>query len=243
MVLEPLRTWRPIARVLVLLAMALFMSACGKKPKQGLTLTNATPIGAAARQVIVYISFDRALDPSTWPTSFSFEDNLGATVGSNISFNSVTNQIAIQPTAGALAGATTFTVTVLGTLKGADGTTFSGAAFQFTTPIGTPTNGGQPTFVGVASATASATPGTIVLAWATATDAPDSDAIQYDVYMSTVLNGVDFSSPPFMTTSNATGLTINGLASGMTFFFAVRAKEATTGNIEFNTAEASATTN
>ena len=236
-------------RILCLLALALLVPACGKTQQQGLTITDFSPTGGSVpRQLIVYISFDRALDASTWPTSFTWQDGTGTAVAAIISYNATLNQIALKPTGGALAGGMQYTVVILGTLMGADGSTFAGDAFQFTTAVATPTNGGQPSFGGLTGAAPTAAPAkaSIDLTWATATDVPDGDAIQYDVYMSTVSGGQDFSLPPLVVTPNGSGVTVNaanGLASGVTYFFVVRAREATTGNIEFNTTPFSATTN
>jgi hypothetical protein len=246
--LEPNRTWRPIARALGILAIVLFIPACGKTRDPGPTILSVFPQGSSVpRQVIIYLNWDRALDPSTVPTGFSLTDDLGASVSATGAYNSVLDQVSITPSA-ALAGGTTFTVTALGTIKSADKKTFSGFAYQFKTLAATLTNGGQPTFTGVSSAAATALPATasIDLGWTTATDPPDLDSIKYDVYVSTTSKGEDFSLPPLLSTSNASGVTVNagnGLLPGTTYFFVVRAREVTTGNIEFNTAELSAKTN
>jgi hypothetical protein len=235
-------------KTLIALALAILVPACGKAPTNtGPTITGFLPQGPSVpRQVIVYIDWDRALDPGTWPTSFTLSDNTGTAVTSTISFNTTTNEIAIKPFA-ALTGGMIYTVTILDTLKGADGTTFAGSSFQFTTEADNGSNGGQPTFSGATSATAPANPpgppGTIVLAWTTATDAPDGNSIVYDVYVSTLTNGQDFAAPPYTTTANPTGLTVNNLASGVTFYFIVRARESSTGNVDFNTNQVAATTN
>ena len=63
--------------------------------------------------------------------------------------------------------------------------------------------------------------------------------------MSTISNGQDFSLP-LLSTPNASGITVtsaNGLASGTTYYFVVRAREVTSGNSEFNTIQKSAKTN
>jgi Bacterial Ig-like domain len=240
---------RIIARALLLLAGAILVPACGKTQKPGLTVTGFFPFGGSVpRQQIVYINFDRALDASTWPISFTWQDSTTADVSATVSFNATLNQIALKPLGGTpLKGGMTYTVVVLGTLKGADGSAFSGEAFQFTTEAATATNAGQPAFGGLTGAVPTTLPATasIDLSWATATDAA-GDSIVYDVYMSTSSNGEDFSLPPLLSTPNATGVTVtaaNGLQSGVTYFFMVRAREATSGNIEFNTTQFSATTN
>jgi hypothetical protein len=250
----PSASWNPATprrgsrKAWLALALALIVPACGKTPTNtGPTITGFLPQGpSVARQVIIYIDWDRALDPSTWPTSFTLTDNTGTAVTSTVAFNATINEISIKPFA-ALNGGITYTVTILETLTGTDGTTFAGSSFQFTTEAATATNGGQPTFSGATSATAPANPpgpaGTIILAWATASDAPDGDSIVYDVYESTVTNGQDFAGPPLTSTANATGVTINNLASGITYYFIVRARESASGNIDFNTTQVSATTN
>jgi len=239
------------ARVLLLLAAVILVPACGKTQKPGLSITGFFPFGGGVpRQLIVYITFDRALDASTWPISFTWQDSTATDVPGTVSFNAALNQIALKPTGGTpLKGGQTYTVVVLGTLKGADGTTFPGAAFQFTTEAATLTNGGQPGFGGLTNAQPTTVPPTatasIDLSWTAATDAA-GDSIMYDVYMSTTPLAEDFSIPPLLSTPNATGVTVNsgnGLQSGATYYFMVRAREVTSGNIEFNTSQFSATTN
>jgi hypothetical protein len=227
-------------------ALALLVPACGKTPTNtGPTITAVLPQGGSvAREVTIYIDWDRALDPSTWPTSFTLTDNTGTVITCTISFNTTINEISIRPP-GALAGGITYTVTILYTLKGTDGKTFAGFAFQFTTEATTvtPPNGGQPTFSGATGASSPATPpGTIVLTWGTATDSPDNDSIVYDIYESTVPNGQDFANGPLTSTANASGITLSIFASNVTYYFVVRARESSTGNTEFNTIPVSATT-
>jgi hypothetical protein len=236
-------------RVLLALAMAAIVPACGKtQQNNGPMVVGIFPQGGSvARQVVIYIDFDSPLNPGTVPSGVTLQDNLGAFVSATGAYNSVLNQISITPNV-ALAGSTTYTVTVLGTIQGADGKGFSGFAFQFTTIAATvaPPNSGQPAFAGLTTATAPATPATINLAWTAATDVPDGDSIKYDVYVSTQSKGEDFSIPPLLTTTSGTGVTVNaanGLLPATTYFFVVRAREATSGNIEFNTVEQSAKTN
>jgi hypothetical protein len=240
-------------RLSALLALAAFIPACGKQQQQGLTILNFSPLGGAvARQLTVYIDFDRPLDANTWPTSFTFTDNLGNPVAANVSYDATVDQIQLRPTGGALNGGTQYTVTILSSLTGADQSTFMGDAFQFTTQATTPTNGGQPTFpLGLTGAVPTpavapnpAPPASIDLSWTAATDAPDGDSITYDVFMSSISNGQDFSAP-LLSTANPSGITVNsanGLESGVTYYFVVRARESTSGNSEFNVIQRSATT-
>ena len=237
---------RPGWKAWLALSLALLIPACGKTATNtGPTITAISPQGAGvARQVTIYIDWDRGLDPSTYPTAFTLTDNLGNPVTVAVSFNSTTNEISMRPTGGALAGGITYTVTILDTLTGTDNTTFSGASFQFTTQPTTPTNGGQPTWTGTLPPTTPGSPahGAVTLNWNAATDAPDNDTIVYDVYLATVPNGEDFADPPFTSTGGTT-VTLTGLGTVVTYYFIVRPREATTGNIDFNTSEFSATTN
>jgi hypothetical protein len=239
-----------VPRALLLLGVALLVPACGKTPDPGPTILSVSPQGSSVpRETIIYINWDRPLDTSTVPTGFALNDSLGNSISATGAWNAVLNQVSITPTS-ALAGATTFTVTAFGTIMAADGKGFSGFAYSFQTIPATvaPPNAGQPSFAGLTSATPTVAPATasIDLAWTAATDTPDGDSIKYDVYMSTTSGGEDFSLPPLLTTNSGTGVTVNnlnGLGSGVTYFFMVRAREATSGNIEFNTVEHSAKTN
>ena len=108
----------------------------------------------------------------------------------------------------------------------------------------TPLDDTPPQFAGLVTAVDLGTDGKVSLTWATATD-PDtiecntdpSTPIQYNIYYSTVSGGQDFLNPD-ATEANLQA-TISGLQNGVTYYFVVRAVDAT-GNEETNTIERSA---
>jgi hypothetical protein len=106
-----------------------------------------------------------------------------------------------------------------------------------TTPVDTT----PPTFDGLVNATDLGTSGDVYLGWSAATD-PDtvecnsdpSMPLSYNIYVSTVPGGQNFLTPD--QTVTGTQAQVTGLQNGMTFYFVVRAQDAT-GNEEQNTVE------
>lgn len=235
----PAGVWSRIACLLV----AALVPACGQTKSQTAPSINASlpPPGSAGvpLQTIIYIDWDRDLDPTSVSTStFTLTDNLGNAKTVTVGYNSLLDQVSMVPSS-ALAPSTTYTVAIENGVTPITGQIFTGGFFNFTTMGGTDST--QPVFTGgLTSAAPTATAGQITLVWPTATDGADGDGITYDIYMSLTSLGEDFSAPPFMTTSASTGTTLSGFVSGVTYYFMVRARENTSGNIDFNVTERSA---
>ncbi len=105
------------------------------------------------------------------------------------------------------------------------------------TPIGTDTV--APNFAG-ATAAMSNSPSSIEVTWAAATDnKAAANDIAYDVYVSAMAGGQDFSSPTFSTRSGATSATIAGLNPGASRSVVVRARDQA-GNRDGNSMEVTA---
>ncbi|MFA6449279.1 MAG: fibronectin type III domain-containing protein, partial [bacterium] len=85
-----------------------------------------------------------------------------------------------------------------------------------------PTDGVNPVFAGLASATPTAESGKITLSWTAATDT--SPPIVYNIYRS-ASTVFDYSSPTYQVTT-ATGTVISGLTNGTRYYFVVRAEDA-----------------
>ncbi len=97
-----------------------------------------------------------------------------------------------------------------------------------------------PSFHGLTSATAVGT--VINLQWAAATDLLDDPSeIVYEVFQSTSSMGESYAKPSYVTAAGATSLTVENLDVSTTYYFVVRAKD-TSGNVDGNTDEQSATT-
>ncbi len=98
-----------------------------------------------------------------------------------------------------------------------------------------------PAFGGITGA-ATASSGSIALAWAAATDdITPAGAISYDVYRAPTAGGQSFATPTYTSAAGATGLVATGLVPLTSYFFVVRARDQA-GNADGNTAERSATT-
>jgi len=102
-----------------------------------------------------------------------------------------------------------------------------------------PSDVSPPVFEGLASATASSS-SAAVLGWKAATDdvSPPSKTV-YLVYMATTPGGENFASPNFMATGT-TSFSVDGLNSGATYYFMVRARDEA-GNTDSNVVERSVT--
>jgi hypothetical protein len=242
---QPARLVRASAHAIGFLALVLLVPACGgqsaKTTEPAVESTLPSPgASGVALQTVIYINWDRALDASTVDTStFVLTDGSGNQKGVTVSYNAVLEQVWMAPTS-ALTSSTTYTVTIRAGVEPQTGVTYPGGAFQFTTTSGT--DGGQPTFGGASSASpTSATAGSLDLVWSAGVDTVDGDGLVYDIYLTTTAGGEDFSTTPFKSVTSSTGTTITGLATGVKYYFIVRARETTSGNIEFNTNEVFAT--
>lgn len=98
--------------------------------------------------------------------------------------------------------------------------------------------GTPPGFSGLAAATAGGAAGQIVLSWSPAVDF-SGGGITYLVYPSNAGAGKEDLSAPQYTTTNGTGLVINGLVSGLQYWFIVDARDGN-GNFDGNMVERTA---
>ncbi len=79
--------------------------------------------------------------------------------------------------------------------------------------------------------------GSIQLAW---TASPEADIAYYNIYRATTSGGQSYASPDYQVAAGTTTYTNTSTTSAVTYYYVVRAQD-TTGNIETNTTEVSAT--
>jgi hypothetical protein len=100
-------------------------------------------------------------------------------------------------------------------------------------PSGSIPGGIGPAFGGLASATAGAASGQVILSWGGAAD-PSGTGITYLVFQSNAGAGMEDLSGPLYTTTNPTSLVISGLLSHLQYWFIVQARDGngrTDGNL------------
>ncbi len=221
-------------RLLPLAAAALLVPACGKSDDTPLDVTFLSPVNGEAsvpRQPVLYIRFDRALNPATVTSTNVVLANAGGPVSAPVSYAAYLNEIRMVPAA-ALDAATPYQVTLTSGIAGADGTTYAGGYYQFTTS----SSGDiiRPSFSGAASAGNPAQT-TIDLAWV-----DPEPGLTYDVFLSTATGNYDFTDP-YVSVSSPGGTTVTDLAAGTTYYFVVRARDAS-GNTDLNEVQRSAAT-
>jgi hypothetical protein len=230
-----------LLRLLTLLAAVAFVPACGSSDDdEPLAITFASPSGIldAPRQPVIYVRFNRPLDPATvvdQGTVFLIHSS-NASIAIAVDYDDCMNEIRIVPDS-ALLKSNQYQATFTSGITDADGMAFSGGLFQFT--VGVSDDPDRPTFSGVTAA-GSPSPSSIDLTWAAATD-PSASGIVYDVFRSTTTGCYDFTVPFLANQGSSTGLTVTGLSPSTTYFFVVRARDSF-GNVDLNIQERSATT-
>jgi hypothetical protein len=246
---------RTVVRASFLALAAALIPACGtkdEKPPLALTQITPTPGSNNPRQLNIVARFDRALDPATAVlANFVLVDSNSAMVTlSNLVYNATLFEVSMQPqsalgvdlTGGGTAKA--YQMNILTGVKDTQGLSFAGAAWQFTVPASDDDT--RPAFNGLVSA-AAASPTSINLTWdILVLNDTDGHPIVYDIYMSTVLNGVDLQQAPRVAgVVGPIGLgftyTITTLAPLTPYYFIVRARDSTTGDTDTNVVERTAT--
>lgn len=229
-------------RFAALVAVACLVPACGDGGDGGNDalavsfLSPANNSGGVPRQPVVYIRFNRPLDPATVTQgNVVLLDAMSANLPRAVSYAGALNEIRVVPTS-ALSKSAVYQVSLTNGLKDAEGNAYPGGFFQFT--VGTSDDADRPSFAGAATA-GNPTTNSIQLTWAAATDA--TSGVVYDVFLSTSSGTQDLTDPFLAGSSSPTGVTVTGLSPATTYFFVVRARDAF-GNTDLNTAERSATT-
>lgn len=230
------------ARLLALAAGALLIPACsgdsdGNDP---LVVTFTSPIngaGSVPRQPVVYVRFNRPLDPATViPANFILLDSLSAIIPAVVTYLDCLNEARVVPNSALVAG-DPYQISLMTGIADTGGTSYTGSLFQFTVTIAADAD--RPTFSG-ASAAVNPTQTSIDLSWTAATD-PSGSGLVYDVFVSTTSGCYDFTSPFLGGQSSPTGVTVGGLTAATTYYFVVRARDAF-GNVDLNELEQSAAT-
>ncbi|MDH4190804.1 MAG: fibronectin type III domain-containing protein [Betaproteobacteria bacterium] len=195
--------------------------------------------GAAAGSTSIMVNWAAATDNITPQSGITYLIYRATTSG---------GQTYAAPTATAAAGATSYTDTGL-----TSGVTYFYVVRARDQAGNIDTNAVQvsaatildaaaPTFAG-ASGAATQSSGSIAIGWTAATDnVTPSSGLVYLIYRATVSGGQVYATPTAITAAGATSFTDTGLAAGTTYYYVVRAQDQA-GNIDANTAQASATTN
>jgi hypothetical protein len=232
------RVWR----ILALLVAVAGVPACGSNgdDDEPLSITFATPSGIldAPRQPVIYVRFNRPLDPATvvdQGTVFLIHSS-NASIAIGVDYDDCLNEIRIVPDS-ALVKNNVYQATFTSGITDTDGMAFAGGLFQFT--VGASDDPDRPSFTGVTVAD-NPSPSSIDLTWAAATD-PSASGIVYDVFRSTTTGCYDFTAPFLANQGSSTGVTVGGLSASTTYFFVVRARDSF-GNVDLNIQERSATT-
>ena len=233
------------AHLFVLVVVGVLLApAC--KPKSDsddvspLVVTFISPIngeGSVPRQPVVYIRFDRPLDPATViPTNVVLLDSLSAIIPTSVTYPDCLNEVRVVPNSALVAGEM-YQISLFTGIADTAGITYTGSFFQFTVTIAADTD--RPTFSG-ASAAGNPSQTSADITWVAAID-PSASGIVYDVFVSTTSGCYDFTLPFLGGQSSPTGITLGGLIPATTYYFVVRARDAF-GNIDLNEWEQSTTT-
>jgi hypothetical protein len=227
-----------IVRAALLLVAALLVPACStQKRKNPPVITFTSPSGGAtnvAPAPVIYIRYDKDLDPATIPGSFILADTVGV-INCSVTYYPALLEVRMIPNS-SLVPDRDHQVTILAGIKSTDGAQVSANLFfQFHTKNTTDvTRPGSPTNLAVD--VPSTTQSSVTLTWTNSTD--DVGVDHYDVFMALSPGLEDYTSRLI---TGATPQPITGLAAGTTYYFVVRAVDAA-GNTDTNTTEVVATT-
>ena len=232
------------AHLFVLVVGILLAQAC--KPKSDsdkispLSVMFISPVngeGSVPRQPVIYIRFDRPLDPATViPTNFVLLDSLSAIIPATVTYPDCLNEVRVIPNSSLVAGEN-YQVSLFTGIADTAGITYVGSFFQFTVTNAADTD--RPTFSGASSA-GNPSQTSADITWIAAID-PSASGIVYDIFASTTSGCYDFKLPFLGGQSSPTGITVGGLNPATTYYFVVRARDAF-GNVDLNEWEQSTTT-
>jgi len=237
-----MRSFVVSGRLLLILAAVLLVPACStQKRKNPPVIVFTSPASGASsvpRQPVIYIRYDKALDPSTVNSSqFLLADTVG-TIACTVSYNPALFEVRMVPSValGSSSAIKDYQVTVLAGVKSTEGAMVTVSLFfQFTTIISADST--RPTFLGDTTISTPSTQTSLTLNW---TDGSDDVAIDhYDIFMSLSSGAEDLTNR--FTTAGGTPAVVTGLTAGTTYYFIVRAVDAA-GNTDLNTTEATAAT-
>src|SRR5579863_5634931 len=166
------KVWRFIGKALLLSVFAGLLPSCNKTGTNAPQIVEVIPAQNASGVALwtpLYVVFDRALDASTvTPANFSLADAAtAAVIALNPIYDPSYNMVILVPQSGMMSGHT-YNAAILGGVEAADGTSFGGNSWTFTTESTALVNA-PGTFVGATSATPVAgTPGALTINWTAA---------------------------------------------------------------------------
>jgi Big-like domain-containing protein/fibronectin type III domain protein len=236
--MEDRMSLRNLRKAVLFALAAAVVPACGGKEDKSPVVVRMSPdffTTGVARCPIIYVQFNKSLDPATVTPSTVFLDSPIVNEGITVTYNDALKEIRIVPTTD-LAADTDHQVWITTLVESADGHASRGELLYFrTAPTGTVN---RPSFAGVDAVSAPG-PTSIKVDWLAATD-PDATTVTYDVFISTVSGGEDMTKNPKDSVTALTS-TITGLISGTEYFVKVRARNSA-GNLDINNVEMSVTT-
>jgi hypothetical protein len=227
------------ARLLAVVLGALSCAAACDQVPSPLLVTFLEPVngtGSVPRQPVIYVRFNRPLDPATViDANFILIDSSSNIIGTAPTYYPCLNEVRIVPDSALNAGAT-YQMNFMPGIEDTDGVGYVGAFFQFTTTSSLDND--RPTFTDATAGVPTST--TVPLNWSAAVD-PFGSGVVYDVFMSPTTGCIDFTLPLMASVSSSTGVTVTGLSTATTYYFVVRARDAT-GNVSLNSTEIVVTT-
>src|ERR1043166_1148582 len=185
-----------------------------------------------ARTAFIVVGCDRPVNALTVNSSTFTLSTGGATVQSNVTFQS-SNQVATLEPNAVLLPDTTYTVALTSGILDENGNPLIPDSFTFTT--GAFTDVTRPNFAGATAATVIGGEGAVTLA--AATDNLDMSAdIVFDVFVSTTTGTFNFGSPQVTTPPGVLQAILLDVSNSAPTFFVVRARDRS-GNTDLNTHE------
>ncbi|MBI3855960.1 MAG: Ig-like domain-containing protein [Planctomycetes bacterium] len=236
---------RNLGRLLLIALLATAVPACKKHRALPPVLTRATPLFDAAGVAhfpLVLLEFDQSLDSTTIAGNvvIYLTDVLGTPTvpwGGSYTFTYLPGsfQILVNNTTN-FAPNTEYAVLIFNGLTSSAGLQIQvgatgGLALRFV--VGNSGNTNRPIFAAPVQSVGAGTAGQIVWTWTQAQEGgpPANIAANYDFYMSTASGAEDLlTTPLFFTIALATGDTISGLTTVVTYFFRVICRD-NQGNI------------
>jgi hypothetical protein len=235
---------RTLTKLALLALASAVIPACGSSDKNQPPFITfvSPPFGAnTSRQPIIYVRWDRALDPATVNgTNVQLGVVGGSAVGATVTYHAPLNEIRILPTAalGNTAGPSIAHRVLIGPGVMSSTGISAGPTQFFDFNVVSSADDARPAFGGLDTVD-NATQTSLQLNWAPeATDVVSFD--HYDIFLATTTGTEDLTVRHTFTTGTSP-FVVGGLTANTQYFFIVRAVDAA-GNNDGNTVEVAGTT-